>query len=90
MRGDQLTGGVKLTVGDELTGGNQTLTRLTEAAMPAYMEVKLMVTSTNHRPIGKIQCNLPLEDGRQIFAIKHHKNCECSPMSLFIEDGSMD
>ena len=34
MRGDQLTGGVKLTVGDELTGGNQTLTRLTEAAMP--------------------------------------------------------
>ena len=58
--------------------------------MPVYMEVKLMVTSTNHRPIGKIQCNLPLEDGRQIFAIKHYKNCECIPMSLFIEDGSMD
>ena len=38
---DRLTDGVKLNVGDELTGkweGTRLLTRPTEAVMPLYME----------------------------------------------------
>ena len=69
--------GVDLTVGDELTGGARLLTRPTEAAMPVYMEVELMVTPTNRQ----VKCNLPLEDGHwtdrylQFYVIGHLTNC---------------
>ena len=54
----QLTGGVELTVGDKLTGGEtRLLTRPIEAAMPVYIEVKLMVRPIN-QSINNQQVNI--------------------------------
>ena len=56
-----MTGGVELTVGDKLTGGEtRLLTRPIEAAMPVYMEVKLMVTPTE-RPIERLADSANIE-----------------------------
>ena len=43
MGGDQLTGGVELTVGDELTGRGPTLNKAGRASMPVYI-TRLLAT----------------------------------------------